>query len=86
MFQLYNGEPEATTILEDLNLCYDKFIQHKEGADGASEVLIEVLLSFISRPSVLLRKTAEQIFGTFASEISSGGLQSMIAVSVISWL
>ncbi|PVH76627.1 hypothetical protein DL98DRAFT_561891 [Cadophora sp. DSE1049] len=80
VFQLYNGEPEAVSILHELKLCYDKLIRHKDAEDSdvdASEVLVELLLSFISKPSTLLRKVTQHVFGAFMGDMTAGGLQLM---------
>jgi DNA polymerase phi len=83
LFQLYNGESEALSILDELQLCYDKLIRHKENEDSdveASEVLVELLLSFISKPSALLRKVTEHVFSAFMSDMTGGGLKLMTDV------
>jgi DNA polymerase phi len=83
IFQLYNGEPEAVSILDELKLCYDKLIRHKDTNESdadASEVLVELLLSFISKPSALLRKVTQHVFGAFMSEMTAGGLKLMTDV------
>ncbi|KAE9381910.1 putative DNA polymerase V [Stipitochalara longipes BDJ] len=80
IYQLYNGESEAVSILDELKLCYDKLIRHKETDDSdadASEVLAELLLSFISKPSALLRKVTQHVFGALMSEMTAGGLKLM---------
>ena len=83
IFQLYNGEPEAVSILDELKLCYDKLIRHKDTQDAdieASEVLVELLLSFVSKPSALLRKVTEHVFSAFMSDMTEGGLKLMTDV------
>ena len=83
ILQLYNSEVEAVTILDELKLCYDKLIRHKETeyADVvASEVLVELLLSFISKPSALLRKVTQHVFQAFLDDMTAGGLQLMTDV------
>lgn len=83
IYQLYNGESEAGSILDELKLCYDKLIRHKESEDSdvdASEVLVELLLSFISKPSALLRKVTQHVFSAFMADMTSGGLQLMTDV------
>jgi len=83
IFQLYNGEPEAVSILDELRICYDKFIRHKDTEESnvdVSEVLVELLLSFISKPSALLRKVTQHVFGAFMAEITVGGLKLMTDV------
>jgi len=83
IFQLYNGESEAISILDELKICYDKLIRHKdtEGSDiEASEVLVELLLSFISKPSALLRKVTQHVFQAFMGQMTGGGLKLMTDV------
>ncbi|KAH0536326.1 hypothetical protein FGG08_006799 [Glutinoglossum americanum] len=80
---LYNGDSDTLSILDELRICYDKVIRHKKtGTDGVdpTEVLIEILLSFISKPSVLLRKLAQQVFSAFAGNINADGLQLLLNV------
>jgi DNA polymerase phi len=81
VFQLYNGEAEAASILDELKLCYDKLIKHKDSEDTeASEVLAELLLSFISKPSALFRKVTSHVFGAFMSDMTTGGVKLMTDV------
>jgi DNA polymerase phi len=80
IFQLYNGESEAVSIIDELKLCYDKLIRHKDTDDSdtdASEILVELLLSFISKPSALLRKVSQHAFSAFMSDMTAGGLKLM---------
>jgi len=83
IFQLYNGESEALSVLEELKICYDKLIRHKDAEDSdtdASEILVELLLSFISKPSALLRKVSQHVFSAFMTEINANGLKLMTDV------
>lgn len=83
IFQLYNGESEAVSVLDELKLCYDKLIRHKttEKSDiDASDVLVELLLSFISKPSALLRKVTQHVFGAFMGDVTASGLRLMTDV------
>ena len=76
VLQVYNNEPEAVSILEDVINCY-----HTQGETNDSKtMLIEVLLSFISKPSALFRKLAEQVFSVLASELTPESLQSLIDI------
>jgi DNA polymerase phi len=79
LLQVYSGEPEAVTIVEDLNEYHDK-LAHEDESFMGSDVLVEVLLSFASKPSKFLRKISLQAFGSFAAQISQEGLQSLIRV------
>lgn len=83
IFQLYNGEADAVSVLDELKLCYDKLVRGKDTEDSdaeASEVLIEILLSFVSKPSLLLRKTAQHVFTAFSSQVTADGLKLMTDV------
>lgn len=75
ILQLYNGEPDALEILEDLKECFDK-LQGKQAGDDSdtSEFLIEILLSLVARPSALMRQVSQQVFAAFSSTITAGGL------------
>lgn len=83
IFQLYNGESDAVSLLDELKLCYDKLIRAKDNTEAKSEasvVLVEILLSFMSKQSALLRKIAQQVFIAFSSEITEEGLKLLIDV------
>lgn len=78
IFQLYNGEPEAISTIDELKLFYDKLIKRKEKGESeveASEILVELLLSFISKPSALLRKVTQHVFTAFMADITAEGLK-----------
>lgn len=78
ILQVYNGDPDAVSILDELQSFYD--LSRNKTYQQGSEVLIEVLLSFIAKPSQLFRRLAQQVFSVFAPQISPEGLQSMIKV------
>lgn len=71
-------------MLDELAFCYSKFwgdkISKKEDRSDASNALVEILLSFASKPSKLFRRMSEQVFGVFADQITADGLQSLISV------
>ncbi|EEP76229.1 conserved hypothetical protein [Uncinocarpus reesii 1704] len=83
IFQVYNGDADAVSMLDELKICYDKFIGRKKSAADvaeASDILVEILLSFASKQSQLFRRTSEQVFGAFADRVTATGLQSLIAI------
>ncbi|KAL8732927.1 MAG: hypothetical protein Q9181_003776 [Wetmoreana brouardii] len=81
ILQIYNGDADAVSMLDELQDCYNLLIKRREeGKEQGAEVLVEVLLGFAAKPSQLFRRLAQQVFGAFASEISRNGLQSMIKV------
>ncbi|TPX26004.1 DNA-directed DNA polymerase [Coccidioides immitis] len=84
IFQVYNGDADAVSMLDELKICYDKFVSRKKADDAdtaeASDILVEILLSFASKQSQLFRRTSEQVFGAFADRVTATGLQSLIAI------
>lgn len=76
MLNVYKEEPESVGVLEDIITCYQS---PKESGDAAT-MLVELLLSFVSKQSMLFRKLAGQVFAAFAPDITSEALQSMIDI------
>ncbi|KAL2369832.1 hypothetical protein RJ035_007273 [Blastomyces gilchristii] len=83
ILQVYNGDADAVSMLDELKFCYSKFLGHKaerDEANEASDALVEILLSFSSKQSQLFRRMSEQVFGAFADQVTATGLQSLIDV------
>ena len=81
LLQVYNGDADAVNMLDDLKDCYDNLIKHKSRSHQAgSDGLVEILLSFVAKPSSLFRRLASQVFSRCTNDISESGLQSMIKV------
>jgi DNA polymerase phi len=83
IFQLYNGEPDAISLLDELKLCQEKLIHGKGNSRSGSEAsvaLIEILLSFLSKQSVLLRKIAQQVFAAFSGDFEEEELKLLTDV------
>lgn len=81
ILQVYNFEADAVSMLDDLKLCYETLIKHRsKESHGGSDVLVEIILSLVSKRSVLFRRLGEQVFSAFVSDISETGLQSMTQV------
>lgn len=76
VLQIYNEEPDAVPALEDLHACAGDWGKNTESAS----VLIELLLSFVSKQSALFRKLAEQVFAAFTGSLNADGLQSMLDI------
>ena len=88
ILQVYNGESDALSVLEDLKSIQDKILasaekkpKKKKSDDSedeedvdASEVLVDILLSFLSRQSILLKRVAHTVFVAFAPFITPAGL------------
>lgn len=77
ILQVYNTDPDAVSTLEELDECYASVTQHTAAQAHAFDLLIEVILGSVSKPSALFRKLAELVFTTFASEVTTQSLQSM---------
>ena len=84
ILQVHNEEADAVGILVELN---DNFkpLLHKKKRPRDSAMLIEILLSFIARPSQLFRRLSQQVFTACASELDDTALQSMIKVRILSF-
>lgn len=75
ILQLYNEEPDAIEILNDLKQCHEKLFSKQSGDEGdVSALLVEILLAMIARPSSLMRQTAERVFEGFTSLMTEAAL------------
>lgn len=72
ILQLYDGAPDAISILHDLQSCSEK-VQTSDA--GTSELLVEILLSLVSRPSAMMRQVSQQVFEAFTAQMSPEALQ-----------
>ncbi|KAK8081694.1 hypothetical protein PG996_000475 [Apiospora saccharicola] len=64
ILQLYDGDADALTTLEDLKQCAEKL---KETDDAASSLLVEILLSMIT----------QQVFEAFTPQLSADALEGL---------
>jgi len=80
--QVFGGDPDAVSILEELN--DPTILRSLDGEDKESGVdeIVEVLLSFVSRPSALFRKIADQVFSAITPFVTERTLQSLFEVLV----
>lgn len=72
LFQIYLGETDAVEILQEL-------LEHQQRPDSI-DAIIEIVLSFSSKPSKFLRRISVQIFDAFAPHITAQGLESLCRV------
>ena len=86
VLQVYSGDADAVSMLDELEFCYTKFLGDKDSktqdTSDASDALVEILLSFASKQSQLFRRMSEQVFGAFADQITENGLESLISVCI----
>ena len=82
IIQVYNSETEALGLLDDIRLCYNGFTKQSADKDvgDASELLMEVLLSLISKASLLSRRLAEQVFSSCTAFFTAEGLRALVKV------
>ncbi|KAF7182957.1 hypothetical protein CNMCM7691_002701 [Aspergillus felis] len=84
ILQVYNGDADAVSMLDELDFCYTKFLGDKKSKDDeasdASDALVEILLSFASKQSQLFRRMSEQVFGAFADKVTENGLESLVSI------
>lgn len=66
-------------MLDDLDATRKAMAENKDSDEG-SDAFVEIILSFIGNPRTLFRKTGEEAFSIFASEIGSEGLQSLAEI------
>lgn len=79
ILQVHNEEADAVGILVELNHSFKPLLHGKKRPQD-SATLIEILLSFIAKPSQLFRRLAQEVFTACASELDETALQSMIEV------
>jgi DNA polymerase phi len=72
IFQLFNEDPDAMEVLQDLSEFSEKLKMGSLSADGAgsSELLVEILLAMVTRPSSLMRQISHRVFEAFTGHIS----------------
>ena len=83
ILQVFNEDPEAVSILEELNGCY-RVLLGKKGYENGFAALVEILLGLVAKKSLLMRRLVQLVFTFCASYIDQTGLQSMIKVRAIS--
>ncbi|KAI0176827.1 DNA polymerase phi-domain-containing protein [Pestalotiopsis sp. NC0098] len=74
ILQLYNGDADALSTLEDLKQCSEKM---DEADNDASALLVEILLSLVSRPSPMMRQITQQVFESFTSQLTEDALERL---------
>ncbi|KAJ9663983.1 DNA-directed DNA polymerase [Neophaeococcomyces mojaviensis] len=76
LYEVYDGDVESAEILGDA-LFMSEDVSDDGDATKAADQVIEIVLSFVSRPSRFLRRASSLIFEAFASQMSLEGLQSL---------
>ncbi|KAF2670802.1 hypothetical protein BT63DRAFT_385205 [Microthyrium microscopicum] len=77
LIQAYSGEPDAIAVLQELN---EAFPEEEVSNERKYDQVLEILLSFLSKPSALFRTMATQVFSSITSYITEDGLDSLITI------
>lgn len=71
LIQLYTGEAETVSVLEEVKACYvDTFAKSGNDDLDTSVILTEILLSFVSRKSTLLKRLSTIVWESFLCSTS----------------
>lgn len=90
ILQQLTDPEESNDVLGELQSCYQKVFRAKKPTKKSKakeedepepvEVLIDILLSFLSKSSALLRSLAEQVFEIFSDKLTKKALYLMLEV------
>ncbi|KAI9666629.1 MAG: DNA-directed DNA polymerase [Bathelium mastoideum] len=80
ILRVYNEEPDAVSMLEEIDTAYRAVGESKGSVDEAFDLLVEVLLGMVSKQSALSRKLAEQAFAVIAPQLTHSALESMFDI------
>ncbi|EMR09016.1 hypothetical protein PNEG_02790 [Pneumocystis murina B123] len=81
ILQLFNEDPEASSVLEELKICYNNFFKKETKlSENTIEILTDILLGFLSKHSILFRKLVEQTFRYLSDKINHKCLLLLINV------
>ena len=84
LLQIYNGDADAVSMIQEMQVYSGAILDPQSRLDQgeASEALVEIILSLVSKSSLLFKRLAQQVFSVCTSIVNHNGLQSMIHVSV----
>lgn len=80
MFEQYNGNSDAVSVLSELDVVCDQGLDDGDAKKDVFELLIELLLALVSKPSLLWRRLAQQAFAAFGSSWTAASLQLLYDV------
>jgi DNA polymerase phi len=93
ILQQLNDPEESDDVLNELQSCYQKVFETKKPTKKSKakeeeepepvEVLIDILVSFLSKSSALLRGLAEQVFEIFSDKLTKKALNLMLEVRIV---
>lgn len=82
----FDGDLDSFSVIDELQDCYDSIFGERassspEALTGqAFDMIIEIILSLMSKGPSLYRTMSEQVFETFAAQVSPSALQSMLDI------
>lgn len=79
LYEVYDGDEEAIEMLEDVTSMGEDFLAGNEKAKVADQIL-EIIISFVSKPSRFRRRACSLIFEAFTPFISSEGIESICRI------
>jgi hypothetical protein len=79
LLEVYSGDADGVDMLSELQTCYSS-INEKETKAQAFDLLVELLLSFLSKTSSLYRQVGDFIFPILAQGMSGEGLDSLLDI------
>ncbi|KIX95770.1 uncharacterized protein Z520_08478 [Fonsecaea multimorphosa CBS 102226] len=86
LFQIYSGETEAVQILQEVLENWSRRTDNQksnastDNGQVSADAIMEILLSFVSRPSKFMRRITIDIFDAFAPNITATGLEAMCRI------
>ncbi|TPX59586.1 hypothetical protein PhCBS80983_g02349 [Powellomyces hirtus] len=96
LLQVYTEPTEAIDVLDELENCYNLFFKEKSQKDNKKrkasdddsddedhepiEVLVDVLISFLAKPSALLRTLSQEVFKVFCNQLTKKALDLIFEV------
>lgn len=95
MLHLLINEEEAQSLLDELFDCYKKInvskapktrkrknAEEEEAEPEPIDVLVDILVSFLTNPSPVLKDLAEKVFEIFSHKVTKQTLQNLLDVSI----
>jgi DNA polymerase phi len=80
LIQVYSADADAASMLDELQICYTTLTSGSGEDSQPFALLVEVLLSFLSKPPALYKKLAEQVFPAFTAGIDEETLLSLLDI------
>ncbi|KAF2421861.1 hypothetical protein EJ08DRAFT_490206 [Tothia fuscella] len=80
LLEVYGGNADAVSMLDDLQTCHDSLTSSSSEDSQPFTLLVELLLSFLSKPGTLYKRLAEQTFPAFTAEMDEDTLLSLLDI------